>query len=339
MDIEELRRVRTHERETDSPQELRDSFYDDVADYVGGLKAERDRAAAAAEDPFADDTVAHLTDEIETAEQVAEAIYEARVGKIVKQASLAAAGMGTDVEGLTTEERDLHADLVDRIQQNKSRILGRLGGESDDATDAEQEDGPSEDRATGEPGAGTERGTDRPTGEAESTAASEDAVTAADAMGGETGRDGESSREDPLEGGVSGGGNQAAGDRASPDGGTTTRTDPPDDGAGRADAASAAVASSGPEALGRSADADTDREAGADADTDREAGADADTDTGERSSDELAGDRETVRITDDVGEILGVDDHVYNLAADDVVTLPETNAAVLVDRDAAEPLE
>jgi DNA replication factor GINS len=49
-------------------------------------------------------------------------------------------------------------------------------------------------------------------------------------------------------------------------------------------------------------------------------------------------DRTTVRITQDVGEILGVDERTYELSAEDVVTLPAVNATPLLDRDAAEQL-
>ncbi|MFC6729727.1 hypothetical protein ACFQDG_13835, partial [Natronoarchaeum mannanilyticum] len=50
-------------------------------------------------------------------------------------------------------------------------------------------------------------------------------------------------------------------------------------------------------------------------------------------------DRTTVRITEDVGEIFGVDEREYELSAEDVVTLPETNAEPLIERDAAERLD
>jgi DNA replication factor GINS len=50
-------------------------------------------------------------------------------------------------------------------------------------------------------------------------------------------------------------------------------------------------------------------------------------------------DRQTVRITRDVGEIVGIDERVYELASEDVVQLPAANAKPLVDRDAAERLE
>jgi DNA replication factor GINS len=50
-------------------------------------------------------------------------------------------------------------------------------------------------------------------------------------------------------------------------------------------------------------------------------------------------DRTTVRITRDVGEIVGVDEQVYTLESEDVVALPETNAKPLLDREAAEQLD
>nr|NIS33676.1 hypothetical protein [Actinomycetota bacterium] len=50
-------------------------------------------------------------------------------------------------------------------------------------------------------------------------------------------------------------------------------------------------------------------------------------------------DRLTVRITAPVGEIYGVDDRVYTLDAEDVVTLPTPNAKPLLDRGAAQRID
>jgi len=61
---------------------------------------------------------------------------------------------------------------------------------------------------------------------------------------------------------------------------------------------------------------------------------------GQSMSDESpAIDRETVRITDDVGRIFGVDEREYELSREDVVTLPAENATPLVERDVADPLD
>jgi DNA replication factor GINS len=50
-------------------------------------------------------------------------------------------------------------------------------------------------------------------------------------------------------------------------------------------------------------------------------------------------ERTTLRITRDVGEIFGVDEREYDLASEDVVTLPTPNAEPLLARDAAERLD
>jgi len=128
MNVEELRSVQRTERQKDSLQHLRDSFYRDVAEYVAERKAERERVAEQADDPFSSPEVSRLTDEIETAEEVVESIYERRIGKIVKRATFAAAGMAAEDEGLTSEERDLFEDLVARIERNRETVLDTLAG-------------------------------------------------------------------------------------------------------------------------------------------------------------------------------------------------------------------
>jgi len=302
MNIDDLRAAQTRERTTDGLQDLPDSFYREAAEYIADLRERRERAAAEADDPFGDDEVQSLTDEIETAEQVAEAIYERRVGKIVKQASLAAAGMGADAEGLTAEERTLYTDLVARIESNKSRVLDVLAGEADAATDAgpdahappERDESPDpvdvvNDRATDEAnevgahaadaGAPTPPPDERAPDEGgDADDATTEPSTAAAAMGG--GGDGA-----PLDG----------------DDGQATPSD------------------------GDTAEAEAD-----------EAGNESDADA---SADEPDVERSTVRITTDVGEVYGIDERAYTLEADDVVTLPAENAEPLLARDAAEKLD
>lgn len=143
MNLDELRTVQSKERSKDSLQHLRESFYGDVGEYIQELRAERDRVADSVDNPFDSEKVSRLSDEVATAEEVIEAIYERRVGKVVKRASLAAAGMSPDEEGLTNEEQELYADIVDRIQNNKTRVLDVLAGdipadssEGETATDA-----------------------------------------------------------------------------------------------------------------------------------------------------------------------------------------------------------
>lgn len=265
MNLEDLRAAQTRERATDGLQDLRESFYAEVADYLRELEETRDEAAAEADDPFRSEEVQQLTDEIETAEQVAEAIYERRMGKIVKQASLAAAGMRADAEGLTTEEEELYGDLVDRIETNKRHVLDVIAGKAE---------------STAEPTTESERSLDLDTGESTSPEPSSDTVAPSEA--------------EPREPSESSAAAAMGGDVEAEQEPTPPPEEPPRDAGG--------------------------------------------VDEPEAVTDESSTARTTVRITQDVGEIFGLDERTYTLEADDVVTLPTENADPLVERDAAEEL-
>ncbi|WP_435129600.1 DNA replication complex subunit Gins51 [Halobaculum sp. D14] len=325
MDLDELRTVQSKERRKDSLQHLRDSFYEDVADYIGDRKRQRDERASSVDDPFSDSDVRKLSDEIETAEEVIESLYERRVGKVVKLASFAAAGAPTDTEGMTRQERDLFEDLVARIEQNKDAVLDVLAGGSD------VDIGVDDATAVAETAAG-----EAPTGSVDAAESAADAGppdetfeagadhaddasggVLADAMGGDAGED---------TGGADGDADAAA-PRAADDrtGEAEAVTDqPPANDAGAAGDDEPVP----PEANGEPPGA-----------VDGSGGQQT-ADAGDESGDsDATGDRQTVRITRDVGEILGVDEREYSLAAEDVVSLPAANAEPLVERDAAEPLE
>jgi len=352
MNLEELRSVRRTERQKDSLQHLRDSFYEDVAAYIEERKAERRRAADAAADPFGDPDVGRLTDEIETAEDVVESIYERRVGKLVKLASFAAADMGADTNGLTAEEQALFDDLVARIKRNRRTVLDVLAGEGGDGSEVGERD------AT-EAGSGTETGLEpSPAGDAIDGPPEPDDVLA-EAMGGS---DGPGSSADGAE---SDSAPAAAPPEAtpsdSPDGppaesSPASPTDVPPDAPDGASVREAEVV-----------DVDVDERAGGVDGTGRAAdpGGSGQTDGGTRSSNRRAEanaesgaggeseanggpgaageseptDRVTLRITEDVGQIFGIDEREYDLESEDVVTLPTTNAGPLLDRDAAERLD
>jgi DNA replication factor GINS len=341
MDLDELRSVRRTERQKDSLQHLRDSFYSDVATYIQTRKAERRRAADAADDPFGDPEVGRLTDEIGTAEDVVEAVYERRVGKVVKLASFAAADMNADTSGLTVEEHALFDDLVERIKRNRQSILDTLageGGDSDADIDIDTEAPSPVDSGANPP-------TDESPGAAGVDATDADVEAAADPA---------PSAPDGSAG--------AGDDQPTPD------VDPADDPPAPDDVLAAAMggggaSTSGPEA-GSESGLDAGQESGLDAG--QEPGPDAgqesipteavddpgqevpvvdgaETDGG--SAAVTAGDatpeddRVTLRITADVGRIYGVDEREYDLESEDVVRLPATNAGPLVERDAAERLE
>lgn len=298
MDLDELQSVRDRERQTDKLQQLRPTFYADAGRFIQQLREQRSRAAKRADDPFDAPEVNHLSDDIDTAEQTVEAIYEKRVGKIVKAASFAAADLPAESDGMTEEEEKLFETLVNDIKQNRQHVLDVLAGETDESgTDGDT------DAATPEP---TQPPSEPATGTPKSP--------------------GETSGPEPP----------SPAEGALADGPPTGLDDGPTevsaaDVMGGADDAGAPAEESPPEpptptpAAGEGATDERDAEPEV-----REDGGTATEGSGV--------DRETVRITADVGDIFGVDEREYDLAKDDVVTLPEANAKPLVDRDAAERL-
>ncbi|WP_018258494.1 hypothetical protein [Halomicrobium katesii] len=300
MNLDELQSVQSRERQTDSLQQLRESFYADAGEFIQQLREERDSVADRADDPFDAPEVNRLTDDINTAESTVEAIYERRVGKIVKMASLAAADMPAEEEGLTREERDLFETLVSAIESNRDHVFDVLAGDvtPDAVEDAGADESPA-DEVSSEPD--DARPEPEPEPAADPSSSDEPTtIEAADLMGSDESVDlppdappdgppeGGASRDDPLAGEQS----------PASDGGTVPS--PPSDDAGP----------TSPDAP----------------------------DTGDEPATPTI-ERATVRITDDVGEIFGIDQREYDLSTDDVVTLPEQNAAPLVDRDAAERLD
>ena len=341
MKLDELRTVQSKERRKDSLQQLRDSFYEDVAAYLQDLKASRDRRAQQVDDPFSDDEVRQLSDELDTATEVAEAVYERRVGKVVKLASFAAAEMPVDDEGMTSEERRLFDDLVDRIERNKRSVLDVLSGTGD----ADAVSQPTEAEPTPPPSP-TER-----VSESEPTADAGGDGMLADAMGG-----GSETADQP------GHAAEAADEPAH-----ATPTDEPAH-ATSTDASSTDVtpneipppeAEPEPEAViepstdgGTTTDVPTstpsteepasDQPAADQPATTPTAGSNSASSTGSDSTSARKADdedRTTLRITKNVGEIFCVDGREYTLRSEDVVTLPTTNAEPLVDRDAAMRLD
>ena len=128
MNVDELQSARDRERQTDKLQQLRESFYTDAGEFITQLRAERDRAAERADDPWNSPEATRLNDEIDAATQLVEDIYERRIGKLVKAASLDAANLATDVEGMTAEERALFDALVDDIKQHRKRVVKTVSG-------------------------------------------------------------------------------------------------------------------------------------------------------------------------------------------------------------------
>jgi DNA replication factor GINS len=315
MNVEELRTVQRTERQKDSLQHLRDSFYRDVAEYIAERKAERERIASEVDDPFSSPEVSRLSDEIETAEEVVESIYERRIGKIVKRATFAAAGMAAEDEGLTGEERELFDDLVARIENNRRTVLTDLVGDVD-ADETAESDTPATETASEpatrpEPAAAGTAGGPAPT-----TPDPDDLL--AEAMGGDGGEAAGGDAGETVDPASDDGAPAAAAAGAGPTP-TPTAPDPKPESEPATTPGSGSGSGSGP---------DPDRTA-----TDGQA-----TDGGDAAA-SPGTDRTMLRITRDVGEIFGVDEREYDLASEDVVMLPTANAEPLLDRGAAERLE
>ncbi len=324
MNLDELQSVQARERQSSDLQHLRSSFYSEVGTFIGELNEKRARAVEAADDPFSEPEVRRLTDDIETAESTVEAIYERRVGKVVKKASIAAAGMPVEEDGLTSEEADLFETLVARIEKNRETVLSILDGDAPSVSCSVDEEEPEyglDDGSGGE---------DRPAPGAppESTAAAaDDGVSAAELMGDTSSAGPVEPTADPTPPEESTG----AGAATAPDVPSVEAVSPDsppsavDDVSGSADdpvAETPAVGETRPD------DTRADRAGGSST---------GDTDS-EPPSGVVGVPRTTVRITADIGEIVGADDRDYDLGPEDVVTLPEPNADVLIEKNAAERL-
>jgi len=328
MNLDELQSVQARERQSSDLQHLRSSFYREVGEYIHELTEERARKVEQVDDPFSSPEVRRLSDDIETAEGTVEAIYERRVGKVVKKASIAAAGMPVDDDGLTDEEEALFDDLVARIENNREAVLSVLDGDAPSVS-CSIDEGASEMAPTNPAQTDTETASSPDRGEKPpqdtSTAPDTDGVSAADLMGSgpsdapaeaaetppaagaesEPATDPESPSEDPLV--------------SEPSGPTEVQPDPKP-----------------PEISSEShpSESEGDRPPKDAAETD-----DSQSSTDAGHSDIPGIPRTTVRITADVGEMVGTDNRDYDLGSEDVVTLPEGTAEALVENGAAEPLE
>ena len=300
MDLDELQSVQSRERQTDTLQQLRASFYREAGEHIEQLRARREEIAEQADDPWNDPQIAHLSDDIDTAEQTVEAIYERRVGKIVKMASLAAADMPTEDDGLTDEECRLFETLVGEIEANREHVEAILDGESPAASGA-SEHTPADTPRNAEPAA-----TDRQHTASEASDTADKAVGAADLMGSAD----ESALPDHQDGGAA-----------------TERESVPDAQSESSSTTDSEAAASPGDSTGRPTPEEPSPAPEEMASTGGETASTPDI------------ERETIKITADVGEILGVDQRSYDLSSEDVVTLPKANADPLLDRDAAERLE
>ena len=139
MNLEALREIQIEERTRSDLQPLLDSFYVDVSEYLQNLRVEKENILQGDVDSVDAKTIRRVDDEIKTVVGVVEAIYDRRVGKILKGASLTAAGLGERDGSLAGEEVGLFRDLVELLQNNRNEILQRVSSEGRDHTQQEVE--------------------------------------------------------------------------------------------------------------------------------------------------------------------------------------------------------
>ena len=139
MNLEDLREIQIEERTRSDLQPLLDSFYTDVSKYIQDLRVERENILEGSVDAVDAKTVRRIEDEIKTAGEVVEAIYDRRVGKILKGASLTAAGLGKREGSLAGVEVELFRSLVELLQKNRIKILERISSEKGDKPQREIE--------------------------------------------------------------------------------------------------------------------------------------------------------------------------------------------------------
>ncbi|HII51966.1 MAG TPA: hypothetical protein HA321_03520 [Halobacteriales archaeon] len=139
MNLEDLREIQIEERTRSDLQPLLDSFYVDVSEYLQNLRVEKENILQGDVDSVDAKTIRRVDDEIKTVVGVVEAIYDRRVGKILKGASLTAAGLGERDGSLAGEEVGLFRDLVELLQNNRNEILQRVSSEGRDHTQQEVE--------------------------------------------------------------------------------------------------------------------------------------------------------------------------------------------------------
>ncbi|MCD1293831.1 hypothetical protein CUJ83_02315 [Methanocella sp. CWC-04] len=116
MNLEELARILTVERESDKLQDIEDSFYEECARYIRQLEQDKAEAANYKEASMIDD-------EIKNARIIIEGVFDRRVSKILEYASISASGTRLSAEGLTSKEKSLYESLVSALERGRSEIL------------------------------------------------------------------------------------------------------------------------------------------------------------------------------------------------------------------------
>ncbi|MCK5108486.1 MAG: DNA replication complex GINS family protein [Methanosarcinales archaeon] len=125
MDFEELRNTLKQEQKSKLAK-LEPDFYESVRTYLDGLREEQ-KTASGKEAQF-------LADELETASDRLQRIFNLRIGKIVNLASLSImgeiGGIKQDIDMMTRIERDIYDSVLGAVRQGWSAVEQVIAGES-----------------------------------------------------------------------------------------------------------------------------------------------------------------------------------------------------------------
>ncbi|KAB3547405.1 MAG: hypothetical protein C5617_003900 [ANME-2 cluster archaeon] len=125
MDFEDLRNILSREQKSKLAK-LEPDFYEDVRAYLDGLREEQQTA------PKMEAQL--LADELETAENRLQRIFELRVGKIVNLASshilAEIKGIKQDMDAMTPVERDMYDSVLVAVRKGWSDIERAVTGRS-----------------------------------------------------------------------------------------------------------------------------------------------------------------------------------------------------------------
>ncbi|MEA1908581.1 MAG: hypothetical protein U9N43_06065 [Euryarchaeota archaeon] len=124
MDFEELRNTLKQEQKSKLAK-LEPDFYESVRTYLDGLREEQ-KTASGKEAQF-------LADELETASDRLQRIFNRRIGKIVNLASLSImgeiGGIKQNIDMMAQIERDIYDSVLGAVQQGWSAVEQAIAGE------------------------------------------------------------------------------------------------------------------------------------------------------------------------------------------------------------------
>lgn len=118
MNLDDLRILQSNERSSPQLQEVEKDLYKKIAEYIKALEQK-------IQDPE-DPETQKIKDERDSAKRVAESIFDKRLGKIIRLASLKASGLGRSPKSLTPEEQMIFDSLVETLEKGRAAILSQF---------------------------------------------------------------------------------------------------------------------------------------------------------------------------------------------------------------------